>query len=428
MKTNTQKRIPIEDIIEKLESMGLHLYKLDNNMPITSQKFSVYDDYGYYYTVWWSAIYKGIFPHKFYNTNPYVIQNINHFLTLHHNGEYVCVSRKYISNSSPLEFIHLPCMKKFTSTLVAFQGKICSNGEKYYKQCPFCSGHKLESYHASVLKQIFLHEYKDTIVEDRSCINPNTGRVLPTDIVNHRLKIAIEIQSNLHDKPEKQELDKIKSDYWIGRRYSFYTPDIRDYSVIEMIQLFFPNIHTVPNYIDINYSVANNPQDVQKLFNQGLTVREISKCLNISVPSIHGMMASGSALISIESKRRAINAKSLVHLSKEGDFIKEYEYLNDVTKDGFALGTIQRVLNGTQKYAYDSYWVYGENYYNNTYTLPTIIPDINELPIYSIKNGNKTFYQSIYEASNDLSVHCCEIRRILKGDRKTLNGYQFIYA
>lgn len=75
---------------------------------------------------------------------------------------------------------------------------------KYYKQCPFCSKFHLESYHASVLKQIFIHKYPDTSLEDRSCINPKTNRALPTDIVNHNLKIAIEIQSGYHDKPEKE--------------------------------------------------------------------------------------------------------------------------------------------------------------------------------------------------------------------------------
>ena len=66
--------------------------------------------------------------------------------------------------------------------------------DKYYKQCPNCNTNKTESNHASILKQIFIHEYPDTSIEDKSCINPKTKRPFPTDIVNHRMKIAIEIQ------------------------------------------------------------------------------------------------------------------------------------------------------------------------------------------------------------------------------------------
>ena len=64
--------------------------------------------------------------------------------------------------------------------------------------CPNCDG-RTESVHALVLKQMFKHYYPDTIEEDKSCINPLTCCILPTDIVNHRLKIAIEIQSQWHD-------------------------------------------------------------------------------------------------------------------------------------------------------------------------------------------------------------------------------------
>ena len=60
--------------------------------------------------------------------------------------------------------------------------------------CDKCDGIN-ESLHALVLKQVFMHEYPDTILEDRSCVNPITNAVMPTDIVNHKMKIAIEIQN-----------------------------------------------------------------------------------------------------------------------------------------------------------------------------------------------------------------------------------------
>ena len=89
----------------------------------------------------------------------------------------------------------------------------------------------IESSHALVLKQVWLYEYPDTITEDKSCINPLTNHPLPTDIVNHNLKIAIEIQSWFHDFKDQQEKDEIKRNFWINKGYSFYALDQRDYTI-----------------------------------------------------------------------------------------------------------------------------------------------------------------------------------------------------
>jgi len=62
------------------------------------------------------------------------------------------------------------------------RGIVCSNCDE-----------RTESLHALVLKQLFVHYYPDTEIEEKSCINPETGRIMATDIVNYRLKIAIEI-------------------------------------------------------------------------------------------------------------------------------------------------------------------------------------------------------------------------------------------
>ena len=425
MRKNIAKRLPIEQIQQTLNKMGLELYNYDESQAICDKKFSVRDYNGYYYKVYWSAISKGFFPMKFYKSNPYTIQNINHFLTLERNGEYVCISKTYNGNTEPLEFVHLPCMKKFISNLAAIQGKQSRNGEKYYKQCPYCQTFLLESRHASVLKQIFIHEYPDTTTEDRSCVNPKTKRCLPTDIVNHRLKIAIEIQSDFHDTEDKRKIDAYKKNYWIKKGYDFYSPDIRDYKILELIQLFFPNIDKIPTYINYDYSTPTNPKEVQKLLNEGNTIKETSIELDIAIHIIHNMIASGSVFLPEECKRKAMNAKTLVHLSKKGEYIKEYDHLNDVSKDGFALGTIQRVLKGTQKFAYDSYWVYGEKYYNNDFTIPTEDPDRYLIPIYSFKDNQYCYYPNVYEAAEIIGCHPCEIYDVLKGRRKSFRKYKF---
>jgi len=102
-------------------------------------------------------------------------------------------------------------MKTFCLTLGKFQRKISENGLYI---CPNCFKKKIESYHASVLKQIFMHEYKNVIVEDRSCINKETGYALPTDIVCYDTKEVVEIQSSYHDVEYKIKLDLYKKNYW----------------------------------------------------------------------------------------------------------------------------------------------------------------------------------------------------------------------
>ena len=74
--------------------------------------------------------------------------------------------------------------------------------------------------------------------------------------------------------------DRFKKEFWISKGYSFYDPDIRNYSILEMIQLFFPNIKEVPDYVDFNFSNCINFNEVQELLDQGNTIKEISNILD----------------------------------------------------------------------------------------------------------------------------------------------------
>ena len=127
--------------------------------------------------------------------------------------------------------------------------------------CPNCDA-RLESLHALVLKQIFKYYDPDTVEEDPSCINPNTNCVMKTDIVNHKLKIAIEIQGGWHEREKQKERDKIKKDYWTGRGYKFYDYKIKDVSVLEYVQYFFPNINEIPEWVKFDYSNKLNLKQI----------------------------------------------------------------------------------------------------------------------------------------------------------------------
>lgn len=224
---------------------------------------------------------------RFDKSNNYTIKNINHYLELK-NIEFICISDKYISANSPLDFKCTRCNE--TVTIPWRNVNKNDNANRSHLLCPNCDGRN-ESLHASILKQLFLHYYPDTIVEDKTYVNPNTHRICPTDIVNHRLKIAIEIQSQWHDLECTKNKDKIKKDFWIKSGYDFYDPDIRDYSIIQMCQLFF-NISTIPEWVDYNYSKKLNIKQIQEMLNGNMSVREIANKLSVNIHRIYDAIYS----------------------------------------------------------------------------------------------------------------------------------------
>ena len=302
------------------------------------------------------------------------------------------------------------------------QGKFSPNGkDKYYKQCPKCNTNKTESNHASILKQVFLHNYPDTSIEDKSCINPKTKRAFPTDIVNHNLKIAIEVQSSYHDKPEKKKVDLFKKNYWLDKGYSFFDPDIRDYSILEMIQLFFPNIQKIPEYIDYNFSNCIDFTKVQTLLDNGYTISEISNLLKIQKGTIQGFITNKKVFLPKDYKEKVFNIRAVIQLSKNGEYINRFCSLSDMNKHGYKVGTVNRVLKGTQKFAYDCYWVFEEDYISGNFKIPTEITDkfIVSVDKYDMNNNYIKTYKTIYEAENDSISNKSEIYRVASGDRKS---------
>lgn len=427
-----QRRKDIEEVISVIKENGYELYSdIDKNKVITSQKISLIDKDGYLYQTTWSHIRNGQKPEKFYNTNKYSIYNINLFLEKERNGEYICISKKYVSNDKLLKFKHISCGTIFMATLVEMQGRYdinCKN--KYYKQCPKCNINKTESNHASILKQIFLHEYSDTILEDKSCINPKTQRPLPTDIVNHNLKIAIEVQSGFHDKPSKKNIDKFKKDFWVNRGYSFYSPDIRDYSILEMVQIFFPNIKELPLYINYNFSNCIDYTKIQPLLDEGYTITEISSMLNIKKGTIRGFVTNKKIFLPKDYIKKIRNIRAVIQLSKNGEYIKRFDSLSDMDKQGFKIGTVSRVLNKKQNFAYECYWVFEEDYISGNYKIPEEEIDkfIVSVDKYDMNDNYIKTYKTIYEAELESVSNKSEIYRVASGNRKSSRNEKWKFS
>ena len=328
---------------------------------INLKQIHVQDNLGYKYCINYSNYKKGFNPQKFGTSNPYTIDNLNNFFKLERNSEYICLTQYYIGNDKDMEFIHVPCNTKFVSTLSYMTNKINTIGE-FSNGCPKCINHRIESYHASILKQIFIHELPDTVCEDRSCINKETNYVLPTDIVNHRLKIVVEIQSAYHDFENKKINDDIKKDFWEGLGYKVYTPDIRDYSVLEMIKLFFPKYNSIPDYIDYNYGNMADCALIQKYLNDGKTILEISKITPYTKSCIQGLISRKLITLPSGYKEKVYRMNKIVQLDKNYNYINTFNSYSDLDKHGYANGTIRRVLNGKQKYSYDCIWMYESEY------------------------------------------------------------------
>lgn len=346
-----KQRIDKNYVVNKIVNMG---YRIDsiNVEACVFDNVKISDDLGYkYYPVINNILYDKR-PLKFHKANIFTIENINNYFTLIGASDYACISDKYVNNISDLKILHKSCGTIFDAKL----NEIINNDCCKYKKCPKCKRFKTESIHASVLKQVFVHNYPDTVLEDKTCVNSKTGRTLPTDIVNHRLKLAIEIQSSYHDN--RKSIDLYKREFWINKGYHFYSPDIRDYTVLEMIQLFFEHITFIPDYIDYSFSNCVDFLEIQKMIDAGHTINEISLIKNISTSTIRGLITDKKVTLPSDYKNRVFKIKPIIRLDTDGNIIKKYETLNSISRDGFATGTIRRVLNGKQSLSYGTKWVY----------------------------------------------------------------------
>lgn len=325
------KNLSFDKIKTNLENKGFFLIIDEKDFKgITLSPLTCVDKDGYLYDVIYDQVMNNHFPFSVAKSNKYSIQNINTFLKNNTNGQYVCLSTSYNDRKDLLLFKHLKCGREFKNSWANISRKRCLNSiseNKTGAKCPHCECSQLESTHALVLKQVWLHEYPDTEVEERSCINPNTNCSLPTDIVNHKLKIAIEVQSWFHDFDDQKEKDKIKENYWKSIGYNFFAVDHRDYSVLEMIQIFFPYINEIPKYIDLSYSNKIDEMKVQNLLNDGYSVKEAANKLNYKVHAIYDAVGAGKIIYPDNYHRR--DHSPVLQCDLNDNYIKEYPTIQE---------------------------------------------------------------------------------------------------
>lgn len=300
-----------------------------------------------------------------------------------------------------------------------------------------------ESNHATALKQVWMHEEPDTVCEDRSCISTITGCALPTDIVNHRLKIAIEIQSAFHDVDYQMIKDKIKKNYWIERGYSFYAVDHRDYTIIDMIKIFFPYISEIPEYVDFDKKSI----DIVQLDLDGNFIAEFSSIESAehTVGCAEGNIRNALKLgrnyshgyywvLKDEFDSGEYNivktiCRPIVQLSDDGEYICEFPTISSASKQtGINEYNIRGCLKAGRSYACGFHWIEKDAYDSGDYVLSHGNPRNTPIPIICFdKNWNIiNRFDSIKDGAEKMGVKQSNIRQAMHRGRTYSGGYHWV--
>lgn len=349
-----------EEAYEIFESHGLTpLEKYVN----CKQKIKCINKDGYFVDINLDNVRQNKSGKIFTKNNRFVLENIKRYIQEDTNNEYEYISGEFENAYSKFEIRHKSCCRTFYSKWCNIHRKASEKEpNRHGTRCPFCEANQLESTHALVLKQVWLHEKNDTVVEDNSCINPKTNHPLPTDIVNHSEKIAIEVQSWFHDFEDQKEKDRIKKDFWINKGYKFYSVDQRDYTVLEMINIFFPHIKEIPSYIDFGYSNKINDVKIQKMLNEGFSVSQIANIEGCKPHTIYDAIRYGRIEYPQDYKNKSYSP--VVQLDTEYNYISEYDSIKEAI-DATGAKYISSALLEDRHYSGGYIWFYKDDYYNN---------------------------------------------------------------
>ena len=185
---------------------------------------------------------------------------------------------------------------------------------------------------------------------------------MPTDIVNHRLKTAIEIQSEWHDLDYQKIKDEIKKNFWLSKGYKFYSPDIRDYSLLEMCQIFF-NITELPEYINYEFSNKLNIKKIQDMLNKNMSPVEIGNTLNVNPHRIYDAIGYGKLHYSNTYINKSYTP--VVQLDKNNRLLNEYTTIKEAALEN---NLNPKSLSSTllkKKHEFGNYiWYYKTDYEN----------------------------------------------------------------
>lgn len=363
--TGYHRQYSHDEVKTKLLNFGYILLNSEGTFKGANvDKLTCVDSDGYKVEAYFNGIINGEKAHIVHPTNPYSLENIQKFL-LNHNLPFELIDDKYINNKTPIKFKCKRCGKT-VETPWSYIIRYSTDGTFGRIYCAKCDG-TIESLHATTLKQVFVHEYPDTTVEDKSFINPNTNCIMPTDIVNHKLKIAIEVQSQWHDC--RAGKDKMKRDFWISKGYDFYAPDIRNYTILEMLQLFF-DVDKIPDYVDFELANKLDIAKAQSLLDDKMTPTDVANFMNVKVHRIYDAIYSGNLKYSDDYVNDCYTR--VVCFDMDMNKIDEFDSIQQASRNtGVSSGAISSALLKDRNYAKGYYWQKLEDYKMGKEIIPT---------------------------------------------------------
>lgn len=423
------KKIKYNEVIEDLNIHGLQLLTEENQynnartpLVITNGTFKILESYRTYSN-------KHAEPTWFSKNNPYIIYNINKYFETKRNNDFTCISNKndYTNRESVLSFRCNRCGKIIKATWLSETKSISDQyNSRHGLTCDRCDGVN-ESLHALALKQVFVHEYPNTILEDKSCVNPKTNTIMPTDIVNHDLKIAIEIQGQFH-RFEKQKIkDKIKKAYWTNRGYSFYDYSIDKMSVLNYIKLFFPNLENIPDYVNLSYSNKLDFEMIQSKINQNIRISDIARELSIDAHRIYDALHDNKLYYPPNYNRSS--TISIVQLDKNNNFISDFSSFKEAEeKTGIKANLISSCIYYKNYYCKGFYWFYKDDYIKQTYSIPQNRTDkfYQKVKCYNINNAFIKTFDNMYQAAEFCKSTATKVYEVTQNKRNITKGYKFI--
>jgi hypothetical protein len=247
---------------------------------------------------------------------------------------------------------------------------IISNYVNQNFRCPDCSNEQKESIMATTLKQVLKHEYPNTKWEYDAGFRTPKNYIGRYDIFVPELNdLLIECQSEYHDNPEQQIIDKLKKEYALNNGYNYLAIDKRNYSPLQAIQIFLPNIDKVPDYVDISKNTNLNwdLKKAQELLNDGYTYQEVADMVGTTYGSLTKFIKIN---ILIKPKDYKIKMPSkhikIVCLSKKDNSL--VSIYNSLTEAAINLGNKKYIINickalkKLHNEAYGFKWMYYDEY------------------------------------------------------------------
>lgn len=418
------------DIKDDLQRKGYNLIIDEKNYKgITLTDLICTDKLGYKYSIKYNAVMSGKKPETFHPCNPFTLYNINLFLELQ-QLPFECISQTFEYACNDLEFKCKRCGEIVKQRWQYIYKKGIRNGKQAVGilNCPYCDG-RIESVHALVLKQMFLHNYPDTIVEDKTYRNPLTNKIAPTDIVNHRLKIAVEIQSQWHDSPDAQIKDKLKKEFWVNSGYKFYALDIRDYTILKMCQVFF-GVTELPDYINFEYSNKLNLKEAQQNLDNGLSVLETADVMGVDAHRIYD--ALGCNKLHYPDNYIPTCWSPVVQFDLYGNYLNEYISISKASEETkIPSGNISSCLLDNRHFCGNYLWYYKcdvdkigiDNIEPSKY-----IKFYQPVDKYDLNGNHIQSFANMYDAAKDIGDISYKIWRVTEGIRKSIKGFTYKYS